>query len=217
MQLYKRLGTALCFLGNVRPRELDAEIGKLPSPGMPTQTEDLDPGSNSLLALIGKICQSPWNGARGNCFQPVLLPSNRTAAQQVRGKQEGNCPWNKSQDMRVCLSPLFIAAQILFPFFKCSTPNQTQWKKSSWINIMLLHNPSQLLMKRTTEFPLKGKAEQCFYTIFYFIWSQDKSSFSKCAFSRKCASLLPARANHSALCWPQYLFHSLQEIICSSS
>lgn len=134
MQFHKRLGTALCFLGNVRPKEGDAETGKLPSTGMLTQPEDWDPGSNSVLALIGKICQSPWNGVKGNCFQPVLLPSNRTA-QQVRGKQSESCPWNKCQDMRACLPPLFTAAQIFFPFFRCSTPNPTRWKKSSWISV----------------------------------------------------------------------------------
>lgn len=117
MQFHKRPGTALCFLGNARPKEWDAETWKLPSTGMPAQPEDWDPGSNSLLALIGKICQSPWNGARGNCFQPALLLSHRTA-QQVQGKQWEDGPWNKCQGMKACLSPLLTAAQIRLPIFQ---------------------------------------------------------------------------------------------------
>lgn len=174
MQFHKRLDTALCFLGNMRPKEWDAETGKFSSTGMPTQLEDWDLGGNSLLALTGKICQSPRNWVRGNCFQPVLLPSNRTA-QQVWGKQPESGPWNKCQATRACLSPLFTAALIFFPFFKCSTPNQTRWKKSSWIDACYCtskSSPSEENHKVPTKSP--STAVLLYHILFHLITRQEQ-------------------------------------------
>lgn len=155
------------------PKEWDSENGKFSSTGMPTQPEDWDPGGNCLLALIGKICQSSWNRVRGNCFQPVLLPSNRTA-QQVRGKQPENGPWNKCQDMRVCLSPLFTAALIFFPFLKCSTPNQTQWKKSPCINTCYCTSKSSPEENNKVPTKRSSTAMLLYHVLFHSITKQEQ-------------------------------------------